>query len=67
MGKAVNQHCPVVALQRRVGHWVSAAVWMRTRQLFNKCPPKIKCRSMTLIMHHVNEPLSCLNKDIPDN
>lgn len=38
-----------------------------TRQLFNKCPPELSPESMTLIRCHVKEPLSRLNKNIPDN
>lgn len=43
------------------------AVCKRTRQSFNKCLPKFCAGSMTLITRHVNESLSSLIEDIPDN
>lgn len=49
------------------GDKISAAVCKRTRRSFNKCLPKFCAGSMTLIKHHVNESLSSLIEDIPDN
>lgn len=50
-----------------VGDKISAAACKRTRRPFNKCLPKFCAGSMTLIKHHVNECLSSLTEDIPDN